>query len=107
MSIKKSLEIVDSWFCDDDRYQNFLTNPIEEDIKTVPGIGLNASKVLEAEGINNTWNLIGLFCYKYNRDPEKFFEYINSFNNDSINNAYKKRIVKAITEKTAIMFGDY
>jgi len=103
--ITQNVSLVQSWVLPTCKnFQSFLANPIEEDLITVPGIGHDASQILNSEGINNTWNLIGLFCYKFNRDPEIFLKYID--NVKEIKDDYKKILVKAITLKVALMFGD-
>ena len=103
--ITENVRLVESWVlpaCTNSI--GFLINPIEENLTPIPGIGHDASQILNSKGINNTWNLIGLFCYKYNRDPEEFLKYFNSLK--EIKDDYKKLVVRSITLKTAIMFGD-
>lgn len=105
--IKKSLEIVGNYTAKTtDRMDSFLSNPIQEDIKSVPGIGDVAKETLSKEGIKNTWQLIGKFCNDFDRDPEKFLAWLNEFDNAHFNNGYKKPVVRSITEKVALMFGD-
>lgn len=83
----------------------FLTNPIDPDLKSVPGIGPACVEKLLEDNIETTFQLIGMFLLLRTKDMNQQ-EHCNSFwfyLKELGINGPRSGIVQAIAEKTNIM----
>jgi hypothetical protein len=55
--------------------RNFQTNPIDSDLRTVPGLGPAGIRHLNEQNINTTEELVGRF-FMCNRDELMFLEWL-------------------------------
>lgn len=85
------------------KHDDWLTQPIVADIKSVPGVGDASKEALASAGIKTTYQLMGKFLM-LDRDTKKFHEFLEQFSGIS---KYRDTIVRAIAEKTAVLFGDH
>jgi len=89
-----------------DAMAKFLGSPLQEDVRSVPGVGDAAQAKLAAAGVHNTFQLVGKCLSLYEphsmeTDAEKedvshkIWEYLDSVGI----NAYRSGIVTAMMEK--------
>lgn len=88
-----------------DTLATFLSSPIEDNLESVPGIGPATIKKLNDDGINTTFQLIGLFLSLRgeNMTQEEHCNALWYYLQELGINGPRSGIVQAIAERTNIM----